>query len=252
LAISISLSILKMINGLRKNSKMYKLLLLASLAPSTYAMAQNVPIDPSRNMVIEKSAQMPSQARGSQIPSQKVISPVGNDIGRMPASQAVGAIQVTPQMMNGLEGASQKITQKEQELDQRYTKKIDEVKAGLETNGYEVTTIESRSESFTLHAGDFYVTGPRGGLVEVSTTTINNGKAGTEAVKNIEVYEPGESSSKAVVVYIDHPDAKAAIFHKSDVVPSAEVAEDALDISMSRGNAFITSPTYLYNSTDSQ
>ncbi len=245
--------------------------MLASLALSIHAMAQNVPIDASRNMVIEKGTQVPSQVRGSQILPQKSISPADNYISRMPAVQtvgatappptssgsgvgvpAVGATEVTPQMMNALEEASQKIMQKEQNLDQKYTKKINEVKAGLETNGYEVTTLESRSQSFTIHSGDYYVTGPQGGLVEVSTTTINSGKAGTEAQKNIEVYEPGDSSSKAVVVYIDHPDAKAAIFHQSDITPSAEVAVEALNISMSRGNAIISTPTPLFNSTDPQ
>ncbi|MDH6421587.1 flagellin-like hook-associated protein FlgL [Polynucleobacter sphagniphilus] len=163
-------------------------------------------------------------------------------------SSAMGGIEVTPQMMNKLGEVSQKITQKQQNLDQQYTKKVNEVKMGLDANGYEVTTVVPRSDSLKAHTGDYYVTGPQGGVVEVSTTTTDYGRVGNGAQKNITVYQPGDTYANGVAINIEHPDVKAAIFHKSDITPSVEVAEDALKVSDSRGNVnqTISSPGLAY------
>jgi hypothetical protein len=145
-------------------------------------------------------------------------------------------------MMNKAEKVTQKIMQQQQNVEQKYVEKVNEVKSSLEANGYEVTTAVSRGDNPKVHVGDYYVIGPNGGYVEVSTSTID-ATVGNTALKNVAVYKPDQSTGMGVSIAIPHPDAKAAIILESNITPSTETAKAALEVSSKNGNiTFVTVP----------
>jgi hypothetical protein len=140
-------------------------------------------------------------------------------------SSSVGAVPVTPQMMNKLEDA----TQKAQSAQQEYAKKVNEVKRAIESQGYVVTTVVERGGGPKSHAGSYYIVGPDGGYVEVSTSTKDD-VVGSTVTKTIEIYKPGQSNGEGVVIELAHPDAKVAILAESDVTLSTESVKAGLKV----------------------
>lgn len=196
-----------------------KTLLIATLG----LLATSVYAQPSIPAGVSPPVNRSEVSRGVEpsIPQSAMPRPMQSN----QVSSSVGAVPVTPQMMNKLEGA----TQKAQSAQQEYAKKVNEVKAGIESKGYEVTTVVQRGGGPKFNPGSFNIVVPDVGYVEVGTSTKDD-VIGNTVTKTIEVYKPGQTNGEGVVIELAHPDAKVAILAESDVTPSAESVKAGLKV----------------------
>lgn len=182
-------------------------------------------------------AVQPSQASNSPGLSNKVSlgggrdMPISTQLRGGSATNSVGAIPVTPQLINAMEKASQT----KQNINEKYLGAVNDVKIGLQDKGYQVTTVESRTGNLRAQPSDYYVRAPDGTVVEVSTSELPS-KNGTSVEKVVTVTKPGEDNSQSVAITITHANAKAVKIAESSITPSAQAVEAAAEISYERGN----------------
>lgn len=151
------------------------------------------------------------------------------------------AVEVTPQMVNKFEAGSAKVAGARANVAQKYNAKVQQVMQTAGDHGAEIV-VTTKREMGRDSANTYYVAGPNGGYVEVSSS-IRDGVGKSETVqKNITYMPPGSEEGMAVQIEIPRADLKAAhVYEKGEIseeskAETAAKAAAALDVAEKRGN----------------
>ena len=161
--------------------------------------------------------------------------------GSLPCIALAVDVVVTPQMMNKMEAGSAKVAGARANVAQKYNAKVQQVMQTAGDHGAEIV-VTTKREMGRDSANTYYVAGPNGGYVEVSSS-IRDGVGKSETVqKNITYMPPGSEEGMAVQIEIPRADLKAAhVYEKAEIseeskAETAVKAGAALDVAEKRGN----------------
>ena len=151
-------------------------------------------------------------------------------------------IVVTPQVESAITATSQKLQQVNQQvfgtLDQKYEQTTANATEKLNENGYSVTKVVTRTPgNLQDHSFEYYISGPNGGFVEVTSSNADGWVViGGAVQKTVYVDNPKSAYPSEVQVVIDRPDAKATLIVKSSIPLSPKALEAAIAVAANRDN----------------
>ena len=182
------------------------------------------------------AVQSPQSLNGAGLPNKTLPAgvrdiPTSTQMQTRSAPNSVGATAPNPQQTSAILNADQM----HQNIEKKYVGAVNEVKVDLDSKGYVVTTTVPRSGKLKAQPSEYYVSGPNGGTLEVSTT-VRGSDVGVAVQKTVAVAKPGEDTVQGITVTIDHPNAKAVKIAESNITPSAQALGDALKIADDREN----------------
>lgn len=157
---------------------------------------------------------------------------------------STGAVEVTPQMMDKLEKVNTTIDNKKSNVAQKYDAKTQQMIETANAHGYTVDVVSSRGGDVRSNP-DYYVVGPDGGVVDVSTAQLGNG----DVQKTIAYVPAGSNVAEQVAVNISHADAKAAKIAENGNIENESKSETAIkaaaavDVAVKRGNVQLEADT---------